>query len=62
MMRSSRPSATATTRKSNARALQPRASFLARAWNARASGLRAAAAADDRFNRIIAQRFENATQ
>eukprot|EP00974_Lingulodinium_polyedra_P044161 4237196-Lingulodinium_polyedra.AAC.1 len=61
MMRLSRPSATATTLKSHARALHA-APELARAWRAQTCDLRAAAAADGRLNRIIAQRFSNAAQ
>eukprot|EP00974_Lingulodinium_polyedra_P024134 2337655-Lingulodinium_polyedra.AAC.1 len=62
MMRSNRPSATAAARKSHARALHARSSLLARAWSVRACDLRAAAAADCRFDRMIVQRFANAAQ
>eukprot|EP00974_Lingulodinium_polyedra_P000573 55130-Lingulodinium_polyedra.AAC.1 len=61
MARSSSPSATAAARKSHARALHARRK-LARAWTARACDLRTAAAVNGRLDRIIAQRFTNATQ
>eukprot|EP00974_Lingulodinium_polyedra_P125246 11193817-Lingulodinium_polyedra.AAC.1 len=46
----------ATVRELHARAPHARASFLARAWNARTCDARAVAAADGRFDRIVAQR------
>eukprot|EP00974_Lingulodinium_polyedra_P027458 2654237-Lingulodinium_polyedra.AAC.1 len=58
-MRSNRLFAAATARYSHTCVLHALASFLARAWSARACDLRAAAAADGRGNRIIAQRLQN---
>eukprot|EP00974_Lingulodinium_polyedra_P065696 6352581-Lingulodinium_polyedra.AAC.1 len=52
----------ATAGNSHARALIARARKPARAWSARAYDLRTAAAADGRFARIVARRFENAAQ
>eukprot|EP00974_Lingulodinium_polyedra_P024396 2361763-Lingulodinium_polyedra.AAC.1 len=61
-MRSIRPSVAAAARKSHARVLHARASFLTRAWSARACNLRVVAAADARFDRIVVQRFANVAQ
>eukprot|EP00974_Lingulodinium_polyedra_P095328 9237276-Lingulodinium_polyedra.AAC.1 len=47
-MRSNRPSAVTTTRKSHARALHANANFLARAWSMQTRGSRAAATANGR--------------
>eukprot|EP00974_Lingulodinium_polyedra_P122418 11182762-Lingulodinium_polyedra.AAC.1 len=54
-MRSTRPSVAAAARELCARALHARASFLVRAWSARACDLRAGAATDARFERIVVQ-------
>eukprot|EP00974_Lingulodinium_polyedra_P038726 3710240-Lingulodinium_polyedra.AAC.1 len=61
-MRLSRRSAAAAARKSRANVLHARTEKSVRAWSAFACDLRAAGAAKRRFDRIIAQRFENAAQ
>eukprot|EP00974_Lingulodinium_polyedra_P030969 2980797-Lingulodinium_polyedra.AAC.1 len=43
-------------------ALHARARKLARAWSAQVCGSRAAAAAGGRFDRIVAQNFQNVAQ
>eukprot|EP00974_Lingulodinium_polyedra_P094729 9181478-Lingulodinium_polyedra.AAC.1 len=61
MMRSNRPTAAVTARKSHARALHARAGFLARARSVRTCGLLVATAANGRIDRVV-ERLENATQ
>eukprot|EP00974_Lingulodinium_polyedra_P102430 9918820-Lingulodinium_polyedra.AAC.1 len=61
-MRSNRPSAAAVARKPRVCAFHARAQIGARARSVRASDLRAIAAADGRFDRIVAQRSANVAQ
>eukprot|EP00974_Lingulodinium_polyedra_P093873 9097038-Lingulodinium_polyedra.AAC.1 len=60
-MWSNRPSVAGAVRESGVRVLHARASFLARAWSARACDSRAVAAAAGRFDRVVVQRSTRCT-
>eukprot|EP00974_Lingulodinium_polyedra_P059873 5770878-Lingulodinium_polyedra.AAC.1 len=62
MMRSNRASVAAAVAESHARALHAGARKMARAWRVQACDLRAAAAPDGRFDRIVARRLHNVAQ
>eukprot|EP00974_Lingulodinium_polyedra_P106398 10297678-Lingulodinium_polyedra.AAC.1 len=64
MMRLKRRFAATTDRAPHTRALHARARHFsgARAWSTRACDLRAAAAADGRYDRTVVQHLQNAAQ